>query len=65
LAEVAFKWQDPWGDRRQELVFIGHGMDEAAMRMALDAALVPAQDMTPTAWTSLHDPFPEWRRKAA
>lgn len=29
LAEVAARWQDPWGDRRQELVFIGAGMDEA------------------------------------
>jgi G3E family GTPase len=65
LAEVAAKWQEPWGDRRQELVFIGHGMDEAALRAALDAALVPATDLTPTAWTNLPDPFPEWRRKAA
>jgi G3E family GTPase len=65
LTEVASKWQDPWGDRRQELVFIGHGMNEAALRRALDAALVPATDLTPAAWTNLPDPFPEWRRKAA
>jgi G3E family GTPase len=65
LAEVASKWQEPWGDRRQELVFIGHGMDEIALRAALDAALVPAKDLTPGAWTNLPDPFPEWRRKAA
>jgi len=65
LKEVAAKWQEPWGDRRQELVFIGHGMDEAALRARLDDALVPAISFTPEAWTSLADPFPDWRRKAA
>jgi G3E family GTPase len=64
LREVAAKWQEPWGDRRQELVFIGHGMDEAALRAALDAALVDARDFTPTAWADLPDPFPGWRRQA-
>jgi G3E family GTPase len=65
LAELASKWQDPWGDRRQELVFIGSGMDETALRARLDAALVPATSFTPEAWTGLSDPFPIWRRQAA
>ncbi len=65
LAEVASKWLEPWGDRRQELVFIGSGMDEAALRHALDAALMPARDFVPAAWKNLPDPFPEWRRQAA
>jgi G3E family GTPase len=65
LAEVAGKWADPWGDRRQEIVFIGAGMDEAALRATLDAALVDAADFTPDAWRDLPDPFPEWRRKQA
>jgi G3E family GTPase len=65
LSEVAEKWVEPWGDRRQELVFIGSGMDEAALRHALDAALVPASDFTPAAWTGFSDPFPEWKRKVA
>lgn len=65
LKEVAAKWQEPWGDRRQEIVFIGHGMDEAALRARLDASLVPAKAFTPDAWTGLSDPFPGWQRRAA
>ncbi len=34
------KWVEPHGDRRQELVFIGVGMDEAALRAALEGCLV-------------------------
>lgn len=53
---------DPeWGDRRQEIVFIGAGdMDEAAIRRDLDACLIPAKGFTPAAWQSLRDPFPAW-----
>lgn len=65
LAEVAGKWAEPWGDRRQELVFIGAGMDESTIRAMLDAALIPAQDFTPDAWTGLADPFPQWVKRQA
>ena len=33
-------WQEPGGDRRQELVFIGVGIDEADMHRQLEACLV-------------------------
>jgi G3E family GTPase len=66
LAEVAGKWAEPWGDRRQEIVFIGSGMDERALRAALDNALIAADNFTPEAWAGLPDPFPVWgNRKAA
>ncbi|WP_323010049.1 GTP-binding protein [Paracoccus sp. (in: a-proteobacteria)] len=63
LAEVDMNWEEPWGDRRQELVFIGAGMDKAALTAWLDAALVDALDFTPQAWAKLPDPFPQWGQR--
>ncbi|MCS6921402.1 MAG: GTP-binding protein, partial [Elioraea sp.] len=59
--------REPYGDRRQELVFIGQHMDEAAIRRELDRALLTEAEFAlgPAAWARLPDPFPAWRREAA
>lgn len=53
---------DPvWGDRRQELVFIGTtAMDETAISAELNAALVADDAFVPKSWERLPDPFPGW-----
>ena len=53
-------WQEPWGDRRQEIVFIGSGIDWPALQARLDAALLPADGLDDL--PDLPDPYPVWRR---
>ena len=56
-------WQEPWGDRRQEIVFIGAGIDWPALEARLDACLVPAVVASgPGDLPDFPDPFPAWRR---
>jgi len=59
---IASLWDEVYGDRRQEIVFIGSDMDEAAIRRQLDACLVDddAKEMPVDAWRDLPDPFPVW-----
>ncbi|UPK36949.1 GTP-binding protein [Bradyrhizobium sp. 186] len=59
---------DPvWGDRRQEIVFIGiDPMDEALITRRLNDCLEgKADQFTPEAWRGLPDPFPSWTKDAA
>ncbi|MEM9966735.1 MAG: GTP-binding protein [Pseudomonadota bacterium] len=62
-AYMSQHWQEPWGDRRQELVFIGAGIDWPALKASLDACLVPEHlAPSPDVLPDLPDPFPVWRR---
>nr|MBV6629586.1 zinc metallochaperone GTPase ZigA [Oceanococcus sp. HetDA_MAG_MS8] len=60
--KIMQKTLDEVGDRRQELVFIGQGLDEQRMRSELDSALLTDAEWKagPTAWAQLDDPFPAW-----
>ena len=62
-AYLAAHWQEPWGDRRQELVFIGADIDWPQLKARLDAALLPEHlAQGPATLPDLPDPFPIWRR---
>ncbi len=56
------KWQEPFGDMRQELVFIGQHLGQAKMREALDDCLLSEAEVLEgmQAWKRLPDPFPAW-----
>lgn len=61
-AEIDSVWDPGCGDRRQEIVFIGVGMDEAAIRETLDACLLTTDEMRAgdLVWAQYKDPFPAW-----
>lgn len=62
-------WHKLWGDRRQEIVFIGtRDMDKAAMVADLDGCLMQVPEsgsLDTSVWSDLPDPFPTWAREAA
>lgn len=58
-------WQEPFGDRRQELVFIGAGIDWPQLQSQLDQCLITSADAENLSdFQDLADPFPNWRRNA-
>ncbi|WP_137938487.1 zinc metallochaperone GTPase ZigA [Chitinivorax sp. B] len=62
LSMIQARWQAPFGDRRQELVFIGMGLNESAIRAQLNACLLTDGEMSlgVNGWSAFHDPFPVW-----
>ena len=60
IAEIQSKLSGTYGDRHQQLVFIGHGMDQARITETLDRCLVTDLEFTqgPEVWARFDDPFP-------
>ena len=64
LASIKRMWVEPFGDMRQELVFIGQGLDQQAMTQALDECLLSEEEVLRGVayWATLSDPFPAWEQ---
>jgi G3E family GTPase len=56
------RWKEPWGDRLNEVVFIGRHMDRAAIEQAWKAMHLNHTETRKglKGWAELPDPFPQW-----
>ncbi len=63
--QIMKEWVSPFGDRRQELVFIGQKLPREKMIEALESCLLDDGEMSlgDEAWKELDDPFPAWFQK--
>jgi G3E family GTPase len=58
-AELERGWDPEFGDRKQELVIIGIGVDQAAMRAGFEACLLTDEELArPESWADMVHPFP-------
>lgn len=59
---IKSRWQEPYGDRQQEIVIIGMQMDKAFIQKSFDACLLTdaEEQLGMDAWKKFPDPFPVW-----
>ncbi|OQK16791.1 4-hydroxytetrahydrobiopterin dehydratase [Methyloprofundus sedimenti] len=62
VADIQAHWQAPFGDCRQELVFIGQNIDAEQTRNELDQCLLTDDELSAgeTIWKTYQDNFPAW-----
>lgn len=57
--ELSSRWHPEWGDRLNELVFIGIGLDQEAITKELNQCLLTEEELK-SDWRKLEDPFPDF-----
>lgn len=62
LEDIESQWQEPFGDCRQEIVFIGQNVEAEKVCLELDACLLTDAELAtgPEAWSNYRDDFPQW-----
>ena len=60
--DILAQWEEPFGDCRQEIVFIGQHIDEHQVRQELDSCLLSNEEMAAGSviWKNYPDQFPVW-----
>ena len=63
IDNIRDQWEEPFGDKRQELVFIGQSLDKETMLEDLNKCLLSEEELLKgeSYWESLDDPFPPWK----
>ena len=63
IDNIRDQWEEPFGDKRQELVFIGQSLNKEAMLEDLNKCLLSEDELLKgeSYWETLDDPFPVWK----
>jgi G3E family GTPase len=63
-ADILESWEEPYGDRVNEIVFIGQHLDRPAIESTLKACELTADEkiLPQSHWKIVKDPFPVWER---
>jgi len=67
LESIQASWVEPFGDMRQELVFIGQNLDKDKITRSLNDCLLSEEEVLrgKEYWQTLSDPFPRWETEAS
>jgi G3E family GTPase len=62
LGDIEANWEEPHGDRRQEIVFIGRDLDQQKFTASLDRCLLTDKEFAlgEQHWVRFFDPLPKW-----